>query len=154
QKGIYPQGLDVRIKRKDGALVLLSVNTSSVLREENAILFTFRDVTQERDTEAELKHTKEFLEKVIDSSVDAIVAADMSGKVLLFNRAAQRSYGYKLEEVVGKVPVADLYPPGVAKEVMRLIRAEEYGGIGKLEDYRCDMLGKNGERVPVSLSAA
>jgi PAS domain S-box-containing protein len=154
QRGVYPQGVDIRIRRKDGANVLLSVNTSSVLREENAILFTFRDVTQERLTEEELKHTKEFLERVIDSSVDAIVAADMSGRILLFNRAAQRCYGYRAEEVVGKLHVRELYPPGVAREVMQLIRSSEHGGVGRLEDYRCDMLGKGGERVPVSLSAA
>jgi PAS domain S-box-containing protein len=154
QKGIYPQGVDIRIVRKDGALALLSVNTSSVLREENAILFTFRDVTQERATEEELKHTKEFLERVIDSSVDAIVAADMRGHILLFNRAAQRCYGYRQEEVFGKLHVSQLYPPGVAREVMQLIRSEVHGGVGRLEDYRCDMLGKGGERVPVSLSAA
>jgi len=154
QQGIYPKGVDIPIKKKDGSEVLLSVNTSSVLREENAILFTFRDVTQERATEAELKQTKEFLERVIDSSVDAIVAADMRGRVLLFNRAAQRCYGYQAEEVVGKINVAQLYPPGVAREVMRLIKSEMFGGVGKLEDYRCDMLGKGGEKVPVSLSAA
>jgi len=154
QQGIYPKGVDIRIKKKDGAELLLSVNTSSVLREENAILFTFRDVTQERATEAELKQTKEFLERVIDSSVDAIVAADMRGRVLLFNRAAQRCYGYLAEEVVGKINVAQLYPPGVAREVMRLIKSEMFGGVGRLEDYRCDMLGKGSEKVPVSLSAA
>jgi PAS domain S-box-containing protein len=154
QKGIYPQGVDIRVRRNDGSPGLLSVNTSSVLREENAILFTFRDVTQERATEAELKQTKEFLERVIDSSVDAIVAADIRGRVLLFNRAAERCYGYSTEEVVGKIQVSNLYPPGVAREVMRLIKSEMFGGIGRLEDYRCDMLGKGGERVPVSLSAA
>jgi PAS domain S-box-containing protein len=154
QKGIYPQGVDIRIKRQDGTAGLLSVNTSSVLREENAILFTFRDVTQERATEAELKQTKEFLERVIDSSVDAIVAADTRGRVLLFNRAAERCYGFSAEEVVGKIQVSNLYPPGVAREVMRLIKSEMFGGVGRLEDYRCDMLGKGGERVPVSLSAA
>jgi PAS domain S-box-containing protein len=154
QQGIYPQGIDIRIRRKDGAIVLLSVNTSSVLREENAILFTFRDVTQERATATELKQTKEFLERVIDSSVDAIVAADMRGHVLLFNRAAERCYGYVADEVVGKLNVAELYPPGVAREVMRLIQSEMFGGVGRLEDYRCDMRGKGGEQVPVSLSAA
>jgi PAS domain S-box-containing protein len=154
QKGVYPEGFDIDVKRSNGAVVRLSVNTSSVLREENAILLTFRDVTQERATEAELKQTKEFLERVIDNSVDAIVAADMKGRVLLFNRAAQRCYGYLAEEVVGRLNVAELYPPGIAREVMRLIKSGLFGGPGRLEDYHCDMLGKGGERIPVSLSAA
>jgi PAS domain S-box-containing protein len=154
QRGVYPQSFDVEITRSNGALLLLSVNTSSVLREENAILFSFRDVTQERATATELKQTKEFLERVIDSSVDAIVAADVRGRVLLFNRAAERCYGYRAEEVVGAINVWHLYPPGVAKEIMRLIKSTLFGGAGRLEDYHCDMLGKDGERVPVSLSAA
>ena len=154
QRGVYPEGFDIDVKRSNGAVVRLSVNTSSVLREENAILLTFRDVTQERATEAELKQTKEFLERVIDNSVDAIVAADMKGRVLLFNRAAQRCYGYLAEEVVGRLNVAELYPPGIAREVLRLIKSELFGGPGRLEDYHCDMLGKGGERIPVSLSAA
>jgi signal transduction histidine kinase len=37
---------------------------------------------------------------------------------------------------------------------MRLIKSGMFGGPGKLEDYRCEMLGKAGERIPVSLSAA
>src|SRR5262249_47023285 len=47
-KGIYPQSVDMLTRRKDGTELLLNVNFSSVMREENAVLFTFRDVTAER----------------------------------------------------------------------------------------------------------
>jgi len=150
----YPQGVDLRILRKDGAQIVISANFSSVMREENAALCTFRDVTLERATAAELKQTKEFLERVIDSSVDAIVATDMNGAILLFNRAAERCSNYRADEVVGKLKVKDMYPPGVSDEINRLIASPAYGGVGKLEDYRCDLLSKEGDRVPVSLSAA
>ena len=46
--------------------------------------------------------TKEFLESLIDASVDAIIAADLKGKILLFNKGAERIYGFKQPEVVGK----------------------------------------------------
>ncbi len=64
-----------------------------MLREEGAVLCSFRDVTQQREVEAELVKTKDFLERVIDTSVDAIISADLTGGVLLFNRAAERIYG-------------------------------------------------------------
>ena len=38
--------------------------------------------------------TKEFLERLIDSSVDAIIAADMKGNIILFNKAAEAIYGW------------------------------------------------------------
>ena len=154
EQGVYPRGVDLRMAHRSGSPITLSVNTSSVLRDENAILFMFRDVTQERATAAELTRTKEFLERVIDNSVDAIIASNMEGTVLIFNRAAQRCYGYRADEVIGRMQIDDLYPPGVADEIMRLTRSNEHGGLGRLEDYRCEMIDRDGCRVPVTLSVA
>ena len=54
---------------------MLSVSFGSVLREDSgATLVSFRDVTYDRATAAELIKTKEFLERVIESSVDAITS--------------------------------------------------------------------------------
>jgi PAS domain S-box-containing protein len=153
-QGVYPRGVDVQIRTRDDEPVTLSVSFSSVLHEDNAILFTFRDVTLERKTAIELKQTKEFLERVIESSVDGIVSADMKGRVLLFNRAASRMFGYAPSEVVGKMSVERLYPPAVARDVMHKIRDPDVNGPGRLEDYRVDMVTATGELLPVTLSAA
>jgi PAS domain S-box-containing protein len=120
----------------------------------NAVLVSFRDVTTDRATEAELTKTKVFLERVIESSVDAIISADMNGLVLLFNRAAERCYGYEARDVVGKMNVRDLYPPGHAKQIMRLIHGKDFGGPGRLEGYRTEVMARGGVVVPVLLSAA
>ncbi|HVU02046.1 MAG TPA: PAS domain S-box protein [Polyangiaceae bacterium] len=154
RESIYPQGVDVKIRRKHGDEVVLSVNFSSVLREEGAVLFTFRDVTNDRKTAIELKQTKEFFERVIESSVDAIVSASLDGRVLLFNRAAARIFGFEPSDVIGKMSVERLYPPGVAREVMKKIRDPSVCGPGRLEDYRVDMLNSSGDTIAVKLSAA
>ena len=153
-EGIYPRGVDLNVRTKDQDIITISVSFSSVLHEDNAVLFSFRDVTLERKTAIELKQTKEFLERVIDSSVDAIVSADLRGRVLLFNRAAARIFGYHPSEVVGKLSVETLYPSGVAHQVMRQIRDPGVNGPGRLEDYRVDMVSATGEVIPVTLSAA
>ncbi len=152
--GVYPQGVDINVRTPEGGEKVISVNFSSVLRAERAVLCTFRDVTIERRTEAELRHTKEFLERVIESSVDAIVSADMAGRVLLYNRAASRVFGHSPADVVGKMNVERLYPNGVARHVMQLIRDPEHGGVNRLEEFRVDMLHASGATVPVKLSAA
>jgi PAS domain S-box-containing protein len=148
-QGRYPQNVDVRVKRKGGELAILSINFNSVLREEGVVLCTFRDVTAERATEHELQKTKDFLQRIIDSSVDAIVSADTKGRVLLVNPAAERVYDLKSLELVGR-DVRVMYPEGVARDIMRLIRA----GGGRVEGLRTEILDGKGERVPVSLSAA
>ncbi|MGH7271410.1 MAG: PAS domain S-box protein [Polyangiaceae bacterium] len=145
----FPQNVDVRIKKKNGDLAILSVNFNSVLREESVVLCTFRDVTAERAVEQELRKTKAFLQRVIDASVDAIVSADMTGRILLVNPAAERTYGIPVADLIGK-DVTSRYPPGVARDIMRLIRA----GGGRVEGLHTELLDANDERVPVSLSAA
>ncbi len=102
---------------------------------------------------AMLARPQKFLERVIESSVDAIVATDVRGQILLFNPAASRIFGYSDAELHA-MSVTDLYPDDGAREVMRAIRSEENGGPGRLGSYRCELLGKNGARIPVSLSAA
>lgn len=154
QEGVYPRGVDFQVRARSGQTITISVSFNSVLHEDNAILFSFRDVTQERRTAIELKQTKEFIESVIDSSVDGIVSADLRGTVLLFNRAAARIFGYSPEEVIGKMRVDQLYPAGVAREVMRKILDPELNGYGRLQQDRVDMLGADGRVIQVQLSAS
>ncbi len=103
---------------------------------------------------SELRKTKEFLEALIEASVDAIVAADLTGTIILYNGSAERIYGHKREDVIGKMHVSNLYPEGGAKEVMRRIRSSDWGGVGRLENMRSWALDSAGNRIPTSLSAA
>ncbi|MBI2394485.1 MAG: PAS domain S-box protein [Deltaproteobacteria bacterium] len=149
----YPRAVDLRIRRKDGEVRIFSLTYSSVLHEDGAVLLTLRDVTAEREGVHELAQTKEFLEQLIDSSVDAIVSADMRGRIILFNRAAERVHGLPSREMIG-TSVERLYPPGHARKLMALIRSDAHGGRGRLEGYRTEFLTAAGEVVPISLSAA
>lgn len=134
--------------------LLASVSTSAVLSPQRFIVLSFRDVTEKRILESELRKTKEFLERLIDSTVDGIIAADIKGNIVLFNRGASRITGYAPEEVIGKLPVWLLYPEGDAKRVMTELRSEEFGGRGRLLQSRQTVLGKDGQPVPVALSAS
>lgn len=145
---------DLDLTTTSGEAICVSVTTSTVLSSSGAVILTFRDVTAERALEAELRSTKEFLEKLIDSTVDAIVSADTHGNVILFNQGAERIYGYVADEVVGRIPVWELYQEGVAKQVMRMLRSMSYGGVGRLEQTRREILSKGGELVPVNMTAS
>jgi PAS domain S-box-containing protein len=157
-RGVFPNMVDLAVRRCTETFCdtrILSVSFSSVLREDSgAIVMSFRDVTDDRATAAELTKTKEFLERVIDSSADAIVSADMRGIVLLFNRAAERIFGYAAKEVVGLMRTEELYPESQAQAVMGLLRSDDHGGAGRLQGYRTEILAKDRTRIPVLLSAA
>lgn len=142
--------VDVRIVRSDTLVRTLSVSTAPV-REEHAVLVTFRDVTEERTTAHELARTQAFLSSLIEGSPDAIVAADLDGTILLFNTAAERILGYDRADVVGQMSVRALYRDGHAREIMQRIRGAPEG---RLEALRTEVIARNGEAIPVMLSAA
>ncbi|MFO0682018.1 MAG: PAS domain S-box protein [Sandaracinus sp.] len=151
--GSYPRDVDLRVILPSGPRTL-NCSFSSLLEGDGAVLFSFRDVTKDRETATELANTKEFLESLIDASVDAIIAADMRGRILLFNTGAEHIYGWSQDEVIGKMNARDLYPPGGARDVMRMLRAPAHGGPGRLEPIRFDAIDRHGRRIPITLSAA
>lgn len=145
---------DLGVAMTTGDRLMVSTSTSTVLASTGAAILTFRDVTAQRALEGELRATKEFLERLIDSTVDAIVAADMRGQIILFNRGAERLYGYRSDEVIGKVSVWQLYAEGVPRQIMRTLRSTSHGGVGYLEQTRREVKRKSGEMVPVNMTAS
>lgn len=57
----------------------------------------------------ELIETKNFLESIVENAGDAISVIDLEGKVIYWNKGAERIYGYKKEEVLGKNFLQFLY---------------------------------------------
>ena len=152
--GTNLEAFDLDLSTTSGQPICVSVTTSTVLSKSGAVILSFRDVTAERALELELRQTKEFLERLIDSTVDAIVAADTRGNIILFNQGAERIYGYVAQDVLGRLPVWKLYPEGVAKQIMRMLRSSSYGGVGRLEQIRREVITSSGERIPVNLTAS
>lgn len=118
------------------------------------IMESLRDVTRIKTLERKLEETREFLEKVIQSSASAIVAADLDGTILLMNQAAEDLFGYSLNQAGRKKNVIDMYPAGKAKELMREMRDEERGGKGKLPPTKVSILNAEGGEIPVEVTAS
>jgi PAS domain S-box-containing protein len=145
---------DIAVNTTSGEMITVSVSSSPALAEHQSAVLAFRDVTEARALEAELRKARDFLERLIDSTVDGIICADMRGNVLIFNQGAARLYGYSPDEVVGKLPSWRLYPEGVARAIMAELRSAEHGGAGRLEPSRREIVTKDGDLVPVSLAAS
>lgn len=152
--GVYPRGADIRFVRKDGNEVILNCSFAALAIGDAKVLVSCQDVTVQRQTEAELIKTMEFLESLIDASVDGIVAGDMDGNIVLFNPSAERIYGYRAADVVGRMNLADLYDGEGWTLVRERLMSDAYGGFGRLVPTRVDAKGVKGEQIPIQISAA
>lgn len=155
-KGQVRTDVDLHARTGLGRRLTLSLSAAPLTGDagEGVAILTMRDVTRQRQMADELTRTKEYLERLIDSSVDAIIAADMKGNVTLFNKAAENVTGYKAEQVVGKLHVTKLYPEGIARDVMARLRSGEHGGPGRLTTSRYEIISNTGEAIPVNMTAS
>jgi len=109
------------------------------------------DITQQKILEGELRRRNAFFHNLIDSSVDGIIASDMKGRIMLFNTGAQNLLGYD-EEDTKILHVTQLYNEGVAYEIIKRMRSNDFGGKGKLLRHKLIVKHKNGTDIPVSFS--
>jgi len=104
--------------------------------------------------EEKLQRTNAFLRNLIFSAVDGVIASDTTGKILIFNDAATKVFGYSVDEALHHLNVRDIYPEDNAYKVMRNLRSDEFGGKGKLQSYQVDVISKQGEIIPIFLNAS
>jgi PAS domain S-box-containing protein len=117
-------------------------------------LSDFRDSERQRATSFLWEPNSFFVWNLMLSSADGVIAADRKGKILIFNDAASEITGYSVDESLNDLSIERIYPGEGARDIMRKLRSEEYGGRGKLKSHQVDVLRKDGTTVPVSLSAA
>ncbi|MBN2122927.1 MAG: PAS domain S-box protein [Deltaproteobacteria bacterium] len=113
-----------------------------------------RDVTERMKLEREVQKSNTFFEKVIQSTVDGIVVVDMTGKVLIFNQGMEALTGYSAEEIIDRGHLSSFYNIETAKENMKKMRSDQFGPPGKLNPTSMTITSKEGEEIPVTLSAS
>ncbi|MBN1652550.1 MAG: PAS domain S-box protein [Deltaproteobacteria bacterium] len=153
-RGVSLENRDVNVKRKDGETRIVECSFAALSDTGGAILVLFRDVTEARIIKDELVKTKNFLESLIDTSIDPIIAHDPKGTIILYNSAAERLYGWRAEEVLHNMSVKALYPGEGARKIGKMLRSDKYGGVGRLGPIRIDANNAKGEVFPISLTAA
>ena len=118
--------LQYRFKRKDGTLRWIESTFSNLLAEPGieAILINFRDITDRKELETRLQLHAHLLDEI----GEAVMATDLDGKIIYWNKAAEKLYGWAAEEVIGK-DVLDVTPSQMSKaqaaEIMEALRKGE-----------------------------
>ncbi|MDV2496659.1 MAG: PAS domain S-box protein [bacterium] len=98
----------------------------------------------------QVKATRDYLDTLIEQSMDAIVATDRSGKLALFNKGAEELSGYRRDEVIGRRGPVLYARQDDAKEVMRRMRE----GDGTVSGFETTFRSKDGSLIPVLISAS
>ena len=155
-------GLPILCDRLFGAMVLCYSGEREFMEEEIEVMaelmrdigYAFRVMESEklrREAEAEVRRTREFLQRLIESSADAIIATDLEGRITYFSFGAREMLGYPQEEVLGR-RIYELCTPESGRELKKLY--DKLLEREVIRNVRLKLRCVEGKGVDVSISLA
>jgi two-component system, LuxR family, sensor kinase FixL len=149
---------EFRFLRPDGAILWL-VCQGVPLRDANGVISGFiraaLDVTVLKQTERDLKVSREQLSTLLKTAADAIITIDESGNIQSANRASERMFGYAAAELIGQ-NVRILMPAPYHKEHDDYLKRYVETGVKRVIGIGREATGlrKNGTTFPLDLSVS
>lgn len=142
-------GREVTGQRKDGTIFPADLAISEVHLGEPPRMFAgiLRDLTERKRAERVASHYA----AIVDSSADAIISMSVDGMLASWNPAAERLFGYRAAEVIGK-PVTMLIPAERHNEEPVILAKVQQGQ--RIEAFDTLRQHRNGSAIHVSLSVS
>jgi two-component system sensor kinase FixL len=116
---------------------------------------TVRDQTAQHRAERALRSSEARWRAIIESAVDGIIVIDRRGRIESFNPAAERLFGYRAADVIGR-NVSVLMPEPYATEHDHYIRRYQMTGQRHIIGIGREVTGRrrDGSTFPLHLSVA
>ncbi len=115
----------------------------------DGLTFIVEDITNRKKYEEMLRISEARYRGLVQSSGEAIIGSDQNGSIISWNPAAERLYGYKEEEVVGK-PMNLLVPGGRQEDLSRILERVHQGESIRRHDMK--MMRKGGAVLDVLIT--
>jgi PAS domain S-box-containing protein len=107
----------------------------------------YEDVTERKAAE----HTRRLLSSIVESTGDAVIGKDVSGRIISWNKAAERLYGYLQEDIIG-LHISFIIPPDRRPEMEQILERIRRGeAVSNLETRR---IRKDGTVIDVAVTVS
>ncbi len=114
------------------------------------------DITDRKRAEAAFRASEASARAILDTAQDAIITMDEAGRIVEFNPAASRIFGYAREQAVGQELAALIIPPEMRETHRAGLQRYLAGGrsviFGRLAEF--EALRADGSRLPIELAVA
>ncbi|HEX2661153.1 MAG TPA: PAS domain S-box protein [Polyangia bacterium] len=114
---------------KDGRLIHVEIQSSlfEVAGESFSCCFS-RDITEQQSSEEARQRDQAFVEGLVDTAPVMVVVLDSQGRLVRFNRCAERITGYRSEDVLGQRWLELMVAEPDRAQVATLMRESMAGG--------------------------
>jgi len=111
------------------------------------VIGTGIDVTARRQAENEVREAKEYLENILENSADPIGIVDQRGRIIQWNKASEKVFGYSFAELEGKSSFELYADNNELQEILTQVRRD-----GSVRGYEIHMKKKDGSIALFALS--
>jgi PAS domain S-box-containing protein len=101
--------------------------------------------------QAEAHDAQQKLAAIVESSADAIISMDLTGRVMTWNAGAEKLFGYAETVMVGR-PITVIYPPGYENEMPRIL--EEIREGKSITEHETKRVVGSGATIDIQLSVS
>jgi PAS domain S-box-containing protein len=102
----------------------------------------------------EIKRRYEFEDKLVQRSIDGIVATDKEENIIIFNPAAEEMFGYTVNEAKSAMNAGNFYPEGISQKISDVFAGKDRKASDIFVGDEAFVTAKSGEAVPVRFSCA
>ncbi|HEY3111337.1 MAG TPA: PAS domain S-box protein [Chloroflexota bacterium] len=148
----------LRLTRPDGTLRWIRITAVPVFDADGRplqVVSSLVDVTERKLAEEALRGSEARKGAILASAMDCVVTVDHEGRIIDFNPAAETTFGYRRDQVIGQ-PLADtLIPPEFRPPHLRgFARYIESGGPSRMVGQRVEVtaMRADGSRFPAEVS--
>ena len=153
---LEPWSDEYRVKFPDGTVRELQGNAMPQRQTDGSVLWHgfIHDVTDIRQQERQLEALTERLRATVDAALDCIIVMDRQGRIVEFNPAAESCFGYRRDEVLGRLLSETLVPTDYRAAHDQGLRHYLETGEGPVLHRRIEIeaLRKDGSVFPVELT--
>lgn len=151
--------LETQRLTKHGLRIDVSATISPVRNAEGAIVGAsgvLRDITQRKRDEAALRDSESRKSAILESALDCIVTMDEAGRITEFNPAAERTFGWPRDRILGRTVAETIIPErSRAAHTTGLARFRETGEPGVVgRRVELDAVRADGSEFPVELAVS
>ncbi|MBL4649252.1 MAG: PAS domain S-box protein, partial [Aureispira sp.] len=153
KSGVY----EIQLKKKDGQKIWVLISGAPYYDEENKVVGSVGihlDITQRKNIAQEVRESKEKLQTILNTSLDAIITINESSIVVDWSPSAEKTFGYSSKEAIGRslneliIPKAMRHQKGMSHFMKT--------GEGPILNKRIELTAvrKSGEVFPIELSVS
>jgi len=151
--------MELKQYSKDGSILDVEVTIAWICNDKGepiGIEGTTRNIGERKKVEASLKESEEKFRSIGISALDAVIMIDGDGKLVFWNPAAEKIFGYAPDEIIGKdahqILLPDKYYSAYLNNFKKFQKNGQGNVIGKVVELEAKH--KDGKIIPIEIAVS